>query len=114
MELTPNWEFVADGVMGGVSTGHLQQEIYRGRMASVLRGDVSLDNNGGFVQIAFDLCADASGMDASAWDGIELDVSGNGEASDERERERRRRYSVASFLWSPDSESLLLTSAAAA
>jgi hypothetical protein len=86
MELTPNWEFVADGVMGGVSTGHLQQEIYRGRMASVLRGDVSLDNNGGFVQIAFDLCADASGMDASAWDGIELDVSGNGEAYDLRLR----------------------------
>lgn len=31
--------------------------------------------------------------------------------SDERERERRRRYSVASYLWSPDSSSLLFTSA---
>ncbi len=31
--------------------------------------------------------------------------------SDERERERRRRYSVASYLWSPDSTFLLFTSA---
>lgn len=30
---------------------------------------------------------------------------------DERERERRRRYAVASYLWSPDSGSLLFTSA---
>ncbi len=31
-------------------------------------------------------------------------------ASDERERERLRRYSVAGYLWSPDSESLLFAS----
>lgn len=30
---------------------------------------------------------------------------------DERERERRRRYAIASYLWSPDSRSLLFTSA---
>lgn len=30
---------------------------------------------------------------------------------DERERERRSRYAVASYLWSPDSRSLLFTSA---
>ena len=29
---------------------------------------------------------------------------------DERERERRKRYSVASYLWSPDSQSILFTS----
>ena len=29
---------------------------------------------------------------------------------DERERERRMRYSVASYLWSPDSQSILFTS----
>ncbi len=31
--------------------------------------------------------------------------------SDERERERRLRYAVASYLWSPDSQSILFTSA---
>ncbi len=30
--------------------------------------------------------------------------------TDERERERRLRYSVASYLWSPDSQSILFTS----
>lgn len=30
---------------------------------------------------------------------------------DERERERRRRYAVADYVWSPDSQSLLFTSA---
>jgi len=35
----------------------------------------------------------------------------NDATQDERERERRRRYAVASYLWSPDSRSLLFTSA---
>ncbi len=35
----------------------------------------------------------------------------NDATQDERERERRRRYAVASYLWSPDSKSLLFTSA---
>ena len=52
----------------------------------MLRGDVSLDNNGGFVQIAFDLCADVTRFDASHWDGIELEVWGNGECYDIRLR----------------------------
>jgi hypothetical protein len=86
MELHPDWEYVADGVMGGVSKGGLAQEMYRGRRAAVLRGQVSLDNNGGFVQIAFDLCPDGSGFDASDWDGVELDLCGNGERYDIRLR----------------------------
>ena len=35
----------------------------------------------------------------------------NDATQDERGRERRRRYAVASYLWSPDSKSLLFTSA---
>lgn len=77
MELNPDWEYVADGVMGGVSNGGMHHEIFRGRRAVVLRGDVSLDNNGGFIQIAFDLRPDGTRMDASDHDGIELDVCGN-------------------------------------
>jgi len=45
-----------------------------------MRGDVSLENNGGFVQIALDLSPDGGGVDASTWSGIELDVFGNGQA----------------------------------
>jgi hypothetical protein len=86
MELNPAWEYVADDVMGGVSNGSLHQETHLGREATVLRGDVSLDNNGGFVQIAFDLRPDGTGFDASDWTGLELDVSGNGEPYDIRLR----------------------------
>ena len=86
MKLDPQWEYVADKVMGGVSAGGIEQTIYQNRKATVLRGAVSLDNNGGFIQIAFDLLADGSGFDASDWDGIALDVCGNGETYDIRLR----------------------------
>lgn len=86
MDLNPTWEYVADAVMGGVSNGVMRQEAYRGRHATVLHGDVSLDNNGGFIQIAFDLRADGKGFDASKWTGLELDVSGNGAQYDVRLR----------------------------
>jgi len=86
MELDPDWRFVADEVMGGKSNGGMSREIFRGRNANVLRGDVSLDNNGGFIQIAFDLLSDGAGFDASKWDGIELDIWGNGERYDVRLR----------------------------
>lgn len=86
MEFSPKWEYVADGVMGGVSQGGMQQEMFRGRMATVLRGNVSLENNGGFVQIAFDLCPDGTGFDERDWDGIALDVCGNDTTYDIRLR----------------------------
>jgi hypothetical protein len=86
VELDPNWKFVADDVMGGKSNGGMSLEMFQGRNAAVLRGDVSLDSNGGFIQIALDLLADGAGFDASNWDGIELDVWGNGERYDIRLR----------------------------
>ena len=49
-QLTPNWEFVSDTVMGGVSEGSVAEEIVGGCDATVLRGTVSLENNGGFIQ----------------------------------------------------------------
>ncbi|MEO0913972.1 MAG: CIA30 family protein [Pseudomonadota bacterium] len=81
-ELTPNWEFVADGVMGGVSQGAL----HRAPSGVVrLRGEVSLENNGGFLQMAFDL-AEGGVFNSEGWDGFELEVQGNGEAYDLRLR----------------------------
>jgi hypothetical protein len=73
------WQLVTDRVMGGVSDGTLMKEIVGGRPALQMRGAVSLENNGGFVQMALDLAPDGGVVDASAWDGIELDVIGNDE-----------------------------------
>ena len=73
------WQLFTDRVMGGVSNATMHRETVAGRPAIRMRGDVSLENNGGFVQIALDLAADGKAMDASAWRGIELDVFGNDE-----------------------------------
>lgn len=73
------WQLVTDRVMGGVSDGTLVRETVSGRPALRMRGDVSLENNGGFVQMALDLAPDGDLVDASAWTGIELDVIGNDE-----------------------------------
>lgn len=86
MDLTPNWQFVADTVMGGVSTGHVSREEVAGREATRLTGRVSLDNNGGFIQMADDLAPSGAVFDASAWTGIGFDSYGNGETYEMRLR----------------------------
>mmetsp|Transcript_32383 Transcript_32383/g.64443 ORF Transcript_32383/g.64443 Transcript_32383/m.64443 type:complete len:309 (+) Transcript_32383:263-1189(+) len=71
------WMGITDRVMGGVSNGSLSRETVQGKNANVLRGEVSLENNGGFIQMATDLALDP-GMDpfvdASEFDGVELEV----------------------------------------
>ena len=74
------WEMIADRVMGGVSNGQMRREEIEGRTCIRLQGDVSLENNGGFLQIALDLSPDGLSMDASPWSGIEIDVLGNDES----------------------------------
>ena len=73
------WQVVTDQVMGGRSSGTLVREIVGGRPAIHMRGNVSLENNGGFVQIGLDLAPGGKAVDASSWTRIELDVLGNGE-----------------------------------
>lgn len=73
--LGPRWRFFSDGVMGGVSTGSMSAETVVGRPALCLRGQVRLDNNGGFVQMALEL---PSVPEGASWRGVELDVFGNG------------------------------------
>ena len=97
MQLTPDWEFVSDTVMGGVSSGAVAEEIVGGRSATVLRGTVSLENNGGFIQMAFDLHEDGADVDVSAWDGIEMDVYGDGGTYDVRLRTARLTKPWQSF-----------------
>ena len=71
------WVLVSDRVMGGVSNGAMAREHVFGRNAIRMTGGVSLENNGGFLQIALDLGETGGEIDASAWDGIRLDVLGN-------------------------------------
>ena len=73
------WQLFTDRVMGGVSNGSMMREVVADRPAICMRGDVSLENNGGFVQIAIDLMPDGKVKDASNWAGVELDIFGNGE-----------------------------------
>lgn len=76
------WSAVTDTVMGGVSSGSISREVLDDKTANVLRGKVSLANNGGFVQMATNLALDpatSDTVDASDYDGIELDVLYQGE-----------------------------------
>ncbi len=68
------WRFFTDGVMGGVSSGGMTSELIAGRAALCLRGQVRLENNGGFIQMALVVPSPPPGD----WLAIELDVLGNG------------------------------------
>lgn len=72
------WRLITDGVMGGKSSGSLEPTEIAGRPCLQLRGDVRLDNNGGFLQAALDLGADQS-LEGSDYDGLAIEVYGNDE-----------------------------------
>jgi Complex I intermediate-associated protein 30 (CIA30) len=76
--LGTSWRLVTDGVMGGVSSGQLTLDTIDGRACLRLRGDVRLDNSGGFVQAALDVKG-ANALDASGYRGVLLEVYGNAE-----------------------------------
>ena len=72
------WRFFSDQVMGGVSRGSAQYEEVDGRSALRLQGEVSLDNNGGFIQVALDLAEAGGEIDASMFAGIAITLRGDG------------------------------------
>ncbi|MEO6423333.1 MAG: CIA30 family protein [Candidatus Nitrotoga sp.] len=72
------WRVVTDTVMGGLSSGKLIPTETKGRHCLQLTGDVSLENNGGFVQASLDLSSSGL-LDASDYLGIEIEIYGNGE-----------------------------------
>ncbi len=76
--INSEWEFIADTVMGGISQGSLTIKQYKDRDCLCLRGDVSTDNNGGFVQMALPVSSVINAE--SDYAGIELDIAGNDEA----------------------------------
>ena len=69
------WRITNDDVMGGRSRSRV--DVDRGTL--VFEGDLSLENNGGFLQLALDL-DDALARQAKAYDGLAFDVAGNGES----------------------------------
>jgi len=73
------WRMFTDQVMGGVSTGEWDYDTIDGRRCVHLRGDVSLENNGGFVQVALPLTKEGQPFDASSYKGVRLWARGNGE-----------------------------------
>ena len=77
--LGTEWRGVSDRVMGGVSQETVSRSVADGRPALHLRGDVRLENNGGFIQAALDLSSGGRTLDASGYRGIRLMVRGNGE-----------------------------------
>ena len=76
--LGTQWRLVTDTVMGGLSTGNLTVDNYKGQDCLHMRGNVSTENNGGFVQMALSL-SEQDNFDASDFDGLEFEVSGNNE-----------------------------------
>jgi hypothetical protein len=76
----PQWQGFTDRVMGGVST--MNAGIAAGEDRTVLRmtGEVSLENNGGFVQVRLPLERDGALLDASAFEGVAITIRGTGPA----------------------------------
>ena len=77
--LGTRWRLVTDDVMGGLSEGKLSVEEYKGKRCLRMQGDVTTENNGGFVQSALPLSGEGA-FDASAYTGVEIEVSGNSES----------------------------------
>lgn len=77
--LGTSWRGVSDQVMGGVSVAAVTRTTKGGQSCLRLSGDVSLENNGGFIQASLDLQPTGAPFDASSYTGIKLIVSGNDE-----------------------------------
>lgn len=75
-----DWRCICDAVMGGVSTARLARRTLGGVSALHLTGEVSLKNNGGFVQMSLDLAEAGAVLDASRFSGLSLWVMGNGDS----------------------------------
>ena len=65
------WRFVSDQVMGGVSFGQLQFKFVDGVMVAHMTGNVSTENNGGFIQFRRAINAPSNA------NGLALQVRGN-------------------------------------
>ena len=72
------WRMISDGVMGGRSQGSVVRDAKEGRPCVRLRGTVSLENGGGFLQMVQDIDT-STAAELPHYRGVVLDVYGNGE-----------------------------------
>jgi len=75
--LNTAWRSFSDNVMGGMSQGQHRFVELAGKRCIRLTGDVSLDNDGGFIQVALALGDREQPFDASQYQGIRVSVRGN-------------------------------------
>lgn len=71
---TTKWCFVTDKVMGGVSEGSLNIKNEDGMLFYRMTGDISLENNGGFIQFRTKIDNHPQG---ESFSGIRIRVRGN-------------------------------------
>jgi hypothetical protein len=69
------WSYVSDQVMGGISQGQLAFKREEGEVYAHMTGQVSTENNGGFIQFRTSIPKDST----PAVSGVSLKVRGNGQ-----------------------------------
>ncbi len=74
--LGTRWQAFSDRVMGGQSDIDAQIGISDGKAILAMRGDVSLQNNGGFIQVRLQLGSDTEAMNASEYSGFYITLRG--------------------------------------
>lgn len=75
--LGTKWELVTDRVMGGVSNAEYLIGVDECFNYIKMKGNVSLENHGGFVRVALPLAVDSKTFDATAYSGVRFWVKGN-------------------------------------
>ena len=70
-----SWRYIADDVMGGTSSGKVEFTIIDGKSNALLTGNVSTENNGGFIQIRKEL----NDINLSKAESIRIVARGNNE-----------------------------------
>ena len=76
MKNSPEWKFVSDQVMGGVSEGQVFFNEKEESPCHCLTGLVSLENNGGFLQMQL-VNLDQIDVNYADYKGVYIEVKGN-------------------------------------
>ena len=104
--LGTEWRLFTDRVMGGVSDATSGLETIEGRRCMRLQGRVSLENNGGFIQVALSLALGGRPFNASEFKGVRIWSRGNGRTYHIHLRTAQTRlpwqYFTAAFEAGPD------------
>ncbi len=73
------WKYISDRTMGGISDGQAVLEQDEGMYFARLTGNVSTENNGGFIQLRSTLSFANLNKESKKIKGIRLNVRGNAE-----------------------------------